>query len=122
MSAEARIGTLLASGYGIEPVSVGPAPRGFVAETFAARLDGGRSVFVKWLPAWADAHQVAAIRDGLAVAERLGALGPAVGRPLRTTDGALWAELDERTVAVFDFIDGQRGQVIDQRLGPTSFD
>jgi aminoglycoside phosphotransferase (APT) family kinase protein len=112
---------LLPRDYGVDAVSVAPARRGFVAQTFDARLADGRRVFVKWLPAWADELRASAMRDGLAVAEGLARLGLAVTSPWRTLGGDLCTKLDGRIVAVFDFIEGQPGQVLDQRMGPVAF-
>lgn len=109
---------MLAHEYGAEAVSIAPARRGFVAETYDARLGDGRRVFVKWLPTWADALRGSAMRDGLAVAERLSALGLAVTSPWRTVSGDLSTTLDGRIVSVFDYIEGEPGEVLDHRMGP----
>jgi len=118
--ASERIATVLGDAYGMRAFRVGDAPRGFVAETFVADVADGRRVFVKWLPAWVDAERAAAMHVGLAIAARLNELGIAAAPPLRTTDGALWTALDGRTLAVFPFIEGARGAVLDQRMGPAA--
>src|SRR6185312_7559147 len=73
-----RIETLLRRDYGLDPAACAAGPRGFVAQTFVADVGGGTRVFVKWLPAWASA---AAFKRGLAVAERLPALGVPAAAP-----------------------------------------
>jgi len=119
--AEARIAALLRETYGLAPRTIAPARRGFVAETFVARLDGGADVFVKWWPASADAARSAAVRDGLAVAERLAALGVTVAAPRRNRGGDLLSALDDRLIAVFPFIEGEPGRVLHQRMGAAAF-
>jgi Ser/Thr protein kinase RdoA (MazF antagonist) len=109
---------LVSREYGIIPFSCVPGPRGFVAETFIVEDFNGTKVFVKWLPTWASAQ---AMLRGLAVAERLRALGVPAAAPIRTLAGLLSTELQGRTVAVFEFVEGERGAVIDQRLGSSSF-
>lgn len=112
------IETLLREAYGLCPVACAPGPRGFVAETFVADLGDGARVFVKWLPAWASAP---AFKHGLAVTERLPALGVPAAAPVRTLEGGLFVDLEDRPLAVFEFIDGRRGEVLDQRMGPGCF-
>lgn len=109
---------LLRREYGITCASCIPGPRGFVAETFVAEAIGGAKCFVKWLPGWASS---AAFVRGLAVAERLRTLGVPAAAPVRTRAGALSTELRGRTVAVFEFVEGERGAVVDHRHGPDSF-
>jgi spectinomycin phosphotransferase len=113
-----EIRALLAEAYALDATDIGPAPRGFVAETFAVQVAGGGRLFVKWLPTWASAE---AFQRGLAVAERLVTLGVPAPRPVRTLAGALSVELRGRALAVFEFVEGERGAVIDQRIGPGAF-
>jgi spectinomycin phosphotransferase len=110
---------LLRREFRIEPITLSAGPRGFVAETFVADDHDGRRFFIKWLPTWASAP---AMKRGLAVAEPLRALGLAtVNEPIATNSGELSTEFQGRALAIFTFIDGERGAVKDQRLGPSSF-
>ena len=110
----AQLGEVLSREYGISPVSIVDAPRGFVAETFDVRAWDGRRFFAKLLPPWADA---AAVMRGLPVLEELHALGiDTVSRPVRTRTGGLSVELHARPLIVFDFVAGRSGRASDYDL------
>jgi aminoglycoside phosphotransferase (APT) family kinase protein len=110
--------SLLSLDYGIIPVAVRDAPRGFVADTYDVTAADGRRYFAKQLPLWADADAVLA---GIPVLDELRALGiETVSRPVRTLAGAPSASLDGRPFFLFDFIPGERATDGDAALSAAS--
>jgi spectinomycin phosphotransferase len=114
------IGDLLAREYGISPVAIKGAPRGFVAETHTVQSPDGRRFLVKLIPR---SSRLAGMTRGLSVLEELHALGiDTVSHPVRARDGRLTAEIDGRILIVFDFIEGRAGTASDWQFSPSSFD
>lgn len=115
-SGRVELGAVLRRAYDIVPVSIGDAPRGFVAETFDVRAGDGQRYFAKLLPLWADA---AAVLGGLPVLEELHTLGiDTVSRPVRTCTGELSVTLDGRTLVVFAFVEGRGGRSVAHAFAP----
>ena len=107
---------VLVRDYGIEPISIVDAPRGFVAETYTAAAADGRRYFAKVIsPRW----DLTEMMCGLPVLEELHALGiDTISRPIRTQAGQLTTKLGESTLILFDYVEGRAGGAPDRETSP----
>jgi len=107
---QSQLRHLLIREYGIAPLTISAGPRGFVALTYIVEAANGQRLFVKVLP---HAPHLVRLPSTLALVAELYALGLGVNRPLRTQAGGWTVALGERTVVMFDFINGRDGGSFD---------
>ena len=95
---------ILGEHYGLADVTLTPAPRGFVAETYYVDSQSGR-YFAKLVKM---SHDSEILEQSLPVLQALRRLGvEAINYPIPTSDGRLSVPMDGQILVVFNYIAGQ---------------
>jgi spectinomycin phosphotransferase len=94
----------LESGYGLRDVTLAPAPRGFVAETYIVTAGEGR-YFAKLVTISRYSENIEASLPALLEMRQQGI--DAISYPIPARDGQLSMVVDGRLLVLFNYIDGQ---------------
>jgi Ser/Thr protein kinase RdoA (MazF antagonist) len=94
--------TVLAEKYGLSGVTLTPAPRGFIAETYRVQADSG-IYFAKLIPS----RYAANVESSLPVLAALRSAGiHRINTPVPALDGSLSSVFEDNLLALFNYIDG----------------